>query len=91
MKAEEQKVKNEMLREAVSKGDLDLVKALIKIGADVHQKFKGNEIGHNFTLLSLAGRHPKVKEFLNQILNPSKFSPERLKVEEELRKVMEAE
>lgn len=84
----EKEIKNEMLREAVSKGDLELVKALIKIGADVHQKFKGNEIGHNFTLLSLAGKHPEVKEFLNQILNPSKFSPERLKVEEELRKVM---
>ena len=89
MKTEEQKVKNEMLREAVSKGDLKRVKGLIKIGADVHQRWdKG---GSSFTLLSLAGKHPEVKEFLNQILNPSKFSPERLKVEEELRKVMEAE
>ena len=88
MKTEEQ-IKNEMLREAVAKGELKRVKGLIKIGADVHQEWK-NASG-KYTLLSLAGKHPEVKDFLNQILNPTKFSPERLKIEEKLRKVMETE
>ena len=39
MKTEEQ-IKNEMLREAVAKGELKRVKGLIKIGADVHQEWK---------------------------------------------------
>jgi len=94
MEKTEQQVKDEMLREAVSKGQLERVKALVKLGADVHQKWtESSKFGYNprkFTLLSLAGRHPEVKEFLLGIINPPvEINPLRLKIEQEIQKVLE--